>query len=104
MAAKTKQAGRKPASNPIVERLNASPTSANWAAFSRALKRSRAKYYRAFYPKRLKGKEDLTTAHISIYDSAYKEMYRIPVFVRDKGLFEGATIHLKGLLLNRKVG
>ena len=87
---------------PVVEELNAHPDKKHWEAFRRYLLKSRAKYYKVFYPKKLKSRGDLLAAYVIIYDSGYAPMFRIPVTMRAGSAIQGATIYLKELLNTNK--
>jgi hypothetical protein len=86
----------------IVEELNANPDRNNWEKFRKYLLRSKAKYYKVFYPKKLKSKKELLYAYAVIYDSKYRQMFKIPVYMKEKGSVHGATIYFKELLNTNK--
>lgn len=81
-----------------VEDLERAPTKEHWEAFGRFLVKSKAKYYKVFYPKKLKTKNDLLAAYVVIYDAKYVPMFRIPVTMRIGSTVQGATIYFKRLL------
>lgn len=82
--------------------LEANPDKKHWGLLSAYLKKSKAKYYKVFYPKKLKKLDDLKSAYAVIYDSKYIPMFRIPVTMKVDGKLQGATIYLKGLLNTNK--
>ncbi|MGC8478995.1 MAG: hypothetical protein ACP5NE_03680 [Candidatus Micrarchaeia archaeon] len=86
----------------IAAKLNADPSKANWERFWKLLPKSKAKYYKVFYPKKLESKKELAYAYAIIYDANYKQMFRIPIFIKEDNDIEGATIYLKGLLNTNK--
>lgn len=88
--------------NKVVDELNRNPDKKNWDSFGSYLKKSKAKYYKVFYPKKLKKLDDLKNAYVVIYDSRYIPMFRIPVTMKAKGKMEGATVYLKDLLNTNK--
>ncbi len=63
---------------------------------------SKAKYYKVFYPKKLESKKELAYAYAIIYDANYKQMFRIPIFIKEGNDIEGATIYFKSLLNTNK--
>ena len=81
----------------------ANPDEKHWEAFRKYLLKSKAKYYMVFYPKALKGKEDLTDAYVVLYDSRYLPMFKVPVIIKSGGKVEGATIYLMGLKVSNRV-
>ncbi len=85
-----------------VKDLQANPDRKHWEAFRRYLIRSDAKYYKVFYPRKLKSKKDLVAAYAIIYDSMYAPLFRIPVTIKDGNRLVGATIYMKGLLNTNK--
>ncbi len=85
-----------------VANLNANPTKENWEAFRKLLLKSGAKYYKVFYPKKLESKKELEYAYAVIYNSRYRQMFRVPVFMRSGKSIEGATIYFKELLNTNK--
>ncbi len=84
--------------NRVVKDLEAHPDKKHWESFGAYLKKSKAKYYKVFYPKKLKKLADLKSAYVVIYDSKYIPMFRIPITMKNNSKLEGATIYLKGLL------
>ncbi|MEM3227678.1 MAG: hypothetical protein QXK65_01885 [Candidatus Micrarchaeaceae archaeon] len=82
--------------------LYTNPNTVHWEVFRKLLLRSRAKYYKVFYPKKLKSKKELLDAYAVIYDSKYRQMFRIPIYVREKNDIRGATIYFKELLNTNK--
>ena len=80
----------------VAERLSLSPDRARWEAFRKYLLKSKAKYYKVFYPKKLKGKSDMLAAYVIIYDSKYVPMFRVPVIMKTSKGTAGATIYLRG--------
>lgn len=88
----------------ITERLWKDQSEANWNALSAALKKSNVKYYRMMFEKKkgLNKIEDLRKSYAELYDSKYKSVAKIPVFKKTKSGMEGATIYLKGLMVNNK--
>lgn len=86
----------------IVEELNRNPEKKNWEAFRNYLVKSNAKYYKAFFPKKLKRKNDLLAAYVTIYDVKYLPMFRIPIMMKKNGKVEGASIYFKNLINTNK--
>jgi hypothetical protein len=82
--------------------LNDSPDKAHWEAFRKYLLKSKAKYYKVFFPKKIKTKNDLLAAYVLIYDSKYLPLFRIPVTMQKGNKIEGATIYFKELLNTNK--
>ncbi|MEM3212309.1 MAG: hypothetical protein QW091_02350 [Candidatus Micrarchaeaceae archaeon] len=78
--------------------LNNNPSEANWKAFSSALKKSKARFYKITYERgAFKEAEDLKKSYAEIYDSKKKRIAKVPIFKKTKKAIEGATIYLKGL-------
>ncbi len=90
------------ASIPAVDELNANPDRKHWEAFHRYLLKSRAKYYKVFYPKKVERAKDLTVAFAVIYDAKYTPLFRIPIVLKDGKKIGGATIYFKELLNTNK--
>ncbi|MCL4389229.1 MAG: hypothetical protein M1528_01635 [Candidatus Marsarchaeota archaeon] len=86
----------------VVAELAKNPDEKHWEAFRKYLLGSKAKYYKVFYPKKLKTKNDLLAAYVIIYDSKYLPMFRIPVIMKTKTGMQGATIYFKELLNTNK--
>ncbi len=86
----------------VVEALNAHPDKEHWEAFRKYLLKSKAKYYKAFFPKKLKSKQDMREAYVVIYDSKYVPMFKIPITMTAGGKLQGATIYFKELLNTNK--
>lgn len=86
----------------LAEVLWKKPSEKNWRLFSAALKKSKAKYYKVFYPKKLNRLDDLRSAYIVVYDSKYAQLFKIPVTARINGRLQGATIYLTGFLNTNK--
>lgn len=86
----------------VVKALEKSPDEAHWKAFHKEVLKSKAKYYKVFYPKKLKKLSDLNSAYVMVYDSKYTPMFRIPVTVKSGKKIQGATIYLEGLLNTNK--
>ena len=82
----------------IAEELKKHPDAAHWEKFHKEMLKSKAKYYKVFYPKKLKKLSDLSSAYVMIYDSKYAPMFRIPASMKVGGKMQGATIYLEGLL------
>lgn len=87
----------------IADILNKNPDEKNWKEFQKVSKKDDAKYYRIFYPSGLKDKSALLKSYATIYDSHYRSLYSVPIFMKKGKVMEGATIYLKDLELNRKV-
>ena len=85
--------------NTEVDTLVKNPAEKHWEAFRKYLLKTKAKYYKVFYPRKLKSANDLKAAYVVIYDSRYLPMFRIPATMKagNSGM-QGATIYLKGLL------
>ena len=60
--------GKASITNKIVEELNRNPDRRHWEAFRDCLSKSGAKYYKAFFPKKLKKRGDLLAAYVIVYD------------------------------------
>ncbi len=88
--------------NMIVNELQNNPTKEHWEAFRKYLLKSKAKYYKAFYPRKLKSKKDLLAAYVIIYDAKYIPMFRIPVTMKVGSTIQGTTIYFKELLNTNK--
>ncbi len=88
--------------DPMAEELLKNPDEKHWEAFRTYLLKSKAKYYKVFYPKKLKATRDLLSAYVMIYDAKYVPMFRIPVFMKMKSGLRGATIYFKELLNTNK--
>ena len=80
------------------DRLWREPSTKNWEAFAKSLKGSGARYYKpVFESGKIKKFEDLRRSWVIIYDSKYKIITKVPIFMnRGKGLV-GATKYLIGL-------
>ena len=86
----------------VVRELRDHPDKERWEAFRRYLLKSKAKYYKVFYPKKLKSKSDLLAAYVIIYDPKYIPMFRIPVMMKTNRGIQGATNYFKELLNTNK--
>ena len=87
----------------FMDEFNRNPSEKNWDLFAKRLKRDRAKYYYVVYPKGIKDRLSLKDAYLIIYDSKYRQLYRIPIIKSGKNGIEGATIYLKDLEVNRRM-
>ncbi len=87
---------------PVVDRLNADQGKRNWEEFSKYLLKSKAKYYKVFYPKKVKKAKDLESAFAVIYDAKYTPMFRVPIVLKEGKKIGGATIYFKDLLNTNK--
>lgn len=86
----------------IIAKLNADPTKANWEAARKKLL-DEGRYYYVFFPNGMKGKSSLFDANVVIYNKAGKQLYKVPVYQKEGRGVRGATIHLKGLEINRSI-
>jgi hypothetical protein len=82
----------------VAEQLNAHPDEKHWEAFRKFMLKGGAKYYKVFYPRKLRSGKDMLSAYAMIYDSRYVPMFRVPIVVKVGGKVRGATIYLKELL------
>lgn len=87
----------------FMEEFNRNPDEKSWAIFGKKLSKDKAKYYQVIYPTEVRDKMNLKKAYAVVYDGKYRQLYRIPIIKNTKKGIEGATIHLKGLEVNRKV-
>ncbi len=84
-----------------VEKLNKDPSDQAWGAFAKELGKSKAKYYKTFYPPKIKKMQDLVKSYVILYDAKYTILAKLPVYKKGtKGRIEGALIYLKGLEQN----
>ncbi|HUC38906.1 MAG TPA: hypothetical protein VL944_02130 [Candidatus Acidoferrum sp.] len=88
--------------NKMATELSEHPDKKHWESFAAYLKKSKAKYYKVFFPKKLKKLKDLKSAYAVIYDSRYVPMFSIPIIMKTAGKVQGATIYLKGLINTNK--
>ncbi|MDE1856336.1 MAG: hypothetical protein KGH49_03840 [Candidatus Micrarchaeota archaeon] len=90
--------------NQIAENLWKDQSEKNWEALAGSLKKSNVRYYKVFFEKKSKLNkiEDLRKSYARLYDSKYKSVAKIPIFKKGKKGIEGATIYLKGLLINNR--
>lgn len=86
----------------IVKSLERNPDEAHWKVFHKDVLKSKARYYKVFYPKKLKKLSDLYSAYVIVYDAKYVPMFRIPAFMKAGRKIQGATIYLEGLLNTNK--
>ncbi|MDE1850794.1 MAG: hypothetical protein KGH54_03310 [Candidatus Micrarchaeota archaeon] len=88
----------------IAERLWKDQSEANWKALAASLKRGNVKYYKVFFEKKSKLNkiEDLRKSYAELYDPKYRSVAKVPIFKKGKGGMEGATIYLKGLMVNNR--
>jgi hypothetical protein len=82
-----------------VAELNRDPTTANWEAFAKALKKSNAKYYRTVYMNdKIDRLKDLKDSYVVLHDSRYRVVAKVPVYRKLRGgEIEGALAYLAGL-------
>ncbi len=76
----------------------------NWGLFPIALKKSTVKYYRIVWANegKLNKMQDLTKSFAELYDSKFKMIAEVPIFVKTGKKLRGATKYLIGLeVLNR---
>ena len=88
----------------IADKLWKEQSEANWEKLSDSLKKNRIAYYKVFFEKKsgIRKIEDLRKSYAQLYDSKYKTVAKIPIFKKNKLGMEGATIYLKGLLINNR--
>ena len=88
----------------IAERLWDSSSEENWLEFAKALKNSKARYYKVVFGN--KGKltkvQELTKSYAQIYDAKHNPMAKIPIFKTKGKKIEGATIYMKGLEVSNR--
>lgn len=94
--------GKASITNKIVEELNRNPDRRHWEAFRDCLSKSGAKYYKAFFPKKLKKRGDLLAAYVIVYDQKYIPMFRIPIMMKTGSKVKGASIYFKSLINTNK--
>ncbi|MCL5679867.1 MAG: hypothetical protein M1465_00790 [Candidatus Marsarchaeota archaeon] len=82
--------------------LNKEPSVENWKSALPVIKSSGARYYRIFYEKGLKDKDNLKKAYAVIYNASYKRLFKIPVIEMSGSKVEGATKYLIGLKINNR--
>ena len=88
----------------IIEALNKSPTQQTWEKFAKALKGSKAKFYRTVYVNsNLKNVQDLRSSYVELYDAKKHFLAKVPIFMLKDGKVAGATYYLKGLRNINKV-
>lgn len=87
----------------FMEEFNRNPDEKNWALFGKKLGKDKAKYYQVIYPTEVRDRMNLKKAYAVIYDSRYRQLYKIPIIKNTKKGIEGATVYLKDLEVNRKV-
>lgn len=76
----------------------------NWGMIQKALEKSTIKYYRVVWANegKLNKMQDLTKSVAELYDSKYKVIAKIPIFLKNGKRLRGATKYLIGLqVLNR---
>jgi hypothetical protein len=88
--------------NKVVDELNRNPDKKHWEAFRKYLVKSNARYYKAFFPKKIKRKNDLLAAYVTVYDAKYLPMFRIPIMMKKGSIVEGASIYFKSLINTNK--
>lgn len=88
----------------IAQQLWKDQSEKNWEALAGSLKKANVKYYRVMFEKKsqLNKIEDLRKSYAELYDSKYKSVGKIPIFKKTKSGMEGATIYLKGLMINNR--
>lgn len=87
----------------FIEEFGSNPDEKNWKLFLNKAKKDKARYYHVIYPQGVKNKLSLSGAYAVIYNSSYKQLYKIPIIKKTKNGIEGATIYLKELEVNRRV-
>ncbi|MDE1846120.1 MAG: hypothetical protein KGH53_02475 [Candidatus Micrarchaeota archaeon] len=90
--------------NEIAQRLWKDQSEDNWKELAASLKKDNVKYYKVFFEKKSKLNkiEDLRKSYAQLYDSKYRSVAKVPIFKKGKNGMEGATIYLKGLMVNNK--
>ena len=78
------------------------PSKSNWESFEKALPESKVKYYKVFFPAGLDGALGLKGGYVMLYGDQYKQLFKVPVMMKEGKKSIGATIYLKELELNRK--
>lgn len=101
---KRKSATKSAKTNPedAIGALNKEPSVENWKSALPVIKGSGARYYRIFYEKGLKDRDNLKKAYAVIYNASYKRLFRIPVIEMSGSKVEGATKYLIGLKINNR--
>jgi hypothetical protein len=79
--------------------LAKSPTRDNWSKVPTFLKMEGAKYYEVMYSKGgIKDSNDLAKSSVRVWNSRNRLICEFPLFVKDKGNFEGALHFFKDLV------
>ncbi len=87
----------------ICDELWDSPEEKNWKGLASSLKKSGIAYYKPVFGKgKLKNTQDLKKSYVELYDRKAKPVAKIPIFMKKGKEPRGATIYLKGLLINNK--
>jgi hypothetical protein len=87
----------------FMEEFKKNPDEAHWKQFVDMMKRDNASYYKTvFAGKNIGSADDLKDAYVIIYDKNYDRLYTVPIVVLRDGKYEGATIYLRDLEINRK--
>ncbi len=83
----------------FAERLTKNPIKANWSEMLAFLKRKRAKYYEVRYSKGgIKDSDDLAKSSVRVWDTASRLIGEFPLFIKEKGNFEGSLYFFKELV------
>ncbi|MDE1825238.1 MAG: hypothetical protein KGH77_03320 [Candidatus Micrarchaeota archaeon] len=95
----------KPKIEEIAEKLWKDQSEDNWKILADVVKGGNIKYYKVFFEKKSKLNkiEDLRKSYAELYDRKYRSIVKVPIFKKDKRGIEGATIYLKGLMINNRV-
>jgi hypothetical protein len=86
----------------ISQALWENPSKATWESFAKALPGSEVKYYKVFFPAGLDGALGLKGGYVMLYGDNYRQLFKVPVMMKEGKKSVGATIYLKELELNRK--
>jgi hypothetical protein len=83
----------------IVADLWKNPTDKTWEKFASELKKDKKiKYYKTIYTTgKIKRFQDLKQSYAILYDTKYKVVTKVPLFMKRKEGLTGATIYLMGL-------
>ncbi len=83
----------------LSERLRDKPTRENWSWVQRALRACGAKYYDVVYSTGgIKRPDDLRRSSVKVYDAKRRELAEFPLFISDKGKFEGSLYIFRELI------
>ncbi len=83
----------------LTEALRRTPNDKNWKSFSKNLKKSGIEYYKIIFANegKLNRMQDITKSIVELYDSKYRLITTVPLFIKTGKKVDGATSYLIGL-------